>query len=411
MHESWIQRYILLALRLDKGTRAKYEAPFVEAYYGPQEWRRLVESEPEITAVELVREAQLLLDELAEQGWPGNRECYLSKHVLAMETLARKLCGEHFALVDEIRNCLDIELAWTDEVYFAQAHALYEAIVPGTGELGERVRNYQASLAFPPEQRELLREVIEQALVEARRRTQALVALPADESLEVRYLDTWEHDAAAYYLGDYRTQIVINVEATGKYVARLFDHKICHETYPGHHTEYVLKEQHLYREQGYLEQAICLTLCPQCVIQEGIAMTAHTLLFAEGEAERWIVEHVYRALGREVDPAVLVSLRQASEMLGSVEDNAALWLDAGRPDAEVAAYLVRYRLLTPERATAWVASLKHPLWGRYIPAYAGGQRLVARCLAGAQRRDVFRRLLTEQVTPGQLAEEAWKARK
>jgi hypothetical protein len=89
----------------------------------------------------------------------------------------------------------------------------------------------------------------------------------------------------------WRVQVEIEPEmtaaATAISLSRLFDHMVCHEGYPGHHTDYVLKEQYLAR-RGYTEQTMYLTLVPQCVISEGIAMVAHELIFSEGEAERWI---------------------------------------------------------------------------------------------------------------------------
>ena len=70
-----------------------------------------------------------------------------------------------------------------------------------------------------------------------------------------------------------------------------------------------------------IEQSIWLTLCPQCVIQEGIAMLAHEMVFTEGEAGQWPVEHVYRPFQKDVDDTVLLNYVEASQMLGSVWGN------------------------------------------------------------------------------------------
>lgn len=160
-----------------------------------------------------------------------------------------------------------------------------------------------------------------------------------------------EHEAAAYYQGNYRTHIVINTAAAATSLSRLFDHKVCHEGYPGHHTDYMLKEEHLARH-GYLEQTLYLTLVPQCVISEGIAMVAHEMIFAEGEAERWIAKQMDRVLHREVEASALLHLRQASDMLEGVWGNAAILLDEGHSEAEVAQYFVKYMLLPEDRATS-----------------------------------------------------------
>ena len=257
-------------------------------------------------------------------------------------------------------------------------------------------------IAYPQDQAHLLPQFIDLAFAEARERTRRLVGLPEGETFDIQYLPDWEHEAAAYYRGNYQTQIVMNVAATGISFSRLFDHKVCHEGYPGHHTEYILKEQHIYHQQGYIEQSLLLTLCPQCTIQEGIAMIAHEMIFAEGEAEQWLAEHVYRPLNREVDPLGLLRLRQASQMLEGVWHNTAILLDQGRSDQEVAQYFTRYMLLPEDTALNMVALLKHPIWGRNLLTYASGYRLMQRHLQGADRIAVFRRFLTEQITPSQL---------
>jgi hypothetical protein len=402
MSDWWLQEYLGLAFRLHTLIQATYESPFVEAFYGPPVWQAQAESEPPREASELVQQAIRLVSALPLQGFPSRREQYLGKHLKAMEILGRQLCGETFRLAEQASAYLDIQPAWTPEEQFEQAHTLYKQVLPGMGSLLERLQTYRARLAFPSDQQERIPSLVSLAFTEARRRTCHLAELPTAEALSFEYLTEWDHEAAAYYQGNYHTQITINMAATAQSIARLFDHKVCHEGYPGHHTEYILKEQHLYREQGYIEQAICLTLCPHSVLREGIATLAHEMIFMEGEAEEWIVEHIYRPLHQQVDPVVLLQLRRASQMLGGVWENAALLLDEGRPEAEVRAYCVRFLLISEESARRAVALLKHPIWGPYQLTYTAGQRVLRPWLQGSDKQAVFRRLLMEQWVPSQL---------
>jgi hypothetical protein len=403
MSENWLQKYIFLAFRLHKAVETAYGSPFVEEYWGPPAWREQVETEPEIAAADLVRQAIALSDTLPAQGFAPKREAYLGKQLKAMETLARKLCGETFTLAEWAVRCLDVHPVWTSEAQFEQAHALYESVLPGMGSLAERLQAYKAGVACPPEQTNLLPRLIDLAFAEARKRTRSMVELPDGETIDIQYLPEWEYEAAAYYRGNYRTHIVINTAVTATSLSRLFDHKVCHEGYPGHHTEYILKERNLAR-RGYTEQTLYLTLVPQCVISEGIAMVAHEMIFSEGEAEHWVAEQMDHMLHREVDAQALLRLRQASEMLEGVWCNAAMLLDEGRSEAEVAQYFVEYMLLPEDRARSYVALLKHPLYGLHFAlTYGNGQKLVRRWLQGSDREAVFHRFLTEQWTPTQLA--------
>jgi len=194
----------------------------------------------------------------------------------------------------------------------------------------------------------------------------------------------------------------MNLASTAAWFSRLFDHKVCHEGYPGHHTEYILKDQHLLRQGGFTEMAMYLMRVPQCVMSEGIAMVAHEMIFSEGEAEQWIADQMWRLLHKDVNATTLLRLRQASEILNGVWGNAAILLDEGHAEAEVAQYMVRYMLLSEETAIRYVTSLKHPLYGLYQLIYGVGQRLLRPWLKAPDRVAVFHRFLTEQWTPSQL---------
>ena len=76
-------------------------------------------------------------------------------------------------------------------------------------------------------------------------------------------------------------------------------------------------------------------------MSEGIAQVAHEMIFAEGEAERWIARQIHHLFHREVEAQTLLHLRQASDLLQGVWKNAAILLDAGHSEAEGAQYFVK----------------------------------------------------------------------
>jgi hypothetical protein len=158
MSETWPQEYILLAFRIHKAVQTTYggECLFVETYYGPQEWRQQAESEQEAAPADLVRQAMTLFDAIPAQGFASNREIYLAKHPRAMETLARKLCGETFSLEEEANRFLDIQPVWTPEAQFEQAQALYDSVLPGIGDIAERWQAYRAVIAYPQDRADIL---------------------------------------------------------------------------------------------------------------------------------------------------------------------------------------------------------------------------------------------------------------
>jgi hypothetical protein len=75
--------------------------------------------------------------------------------------------------------------------------------------------------------------------------------------------------------------------------------------------------------------------------------------------------------------------------------------DQGVDADAVADYLARWGLMSRARAVHAVSFLADPTWRAYIFCYVEGVRLCRRFVAGDAGR--FARLLTEQLTPADLA--------
>jgi len=256
--EKWLQSYVFLAFRLDTVIRRLYDWPFVTDYYGPPEWKEAVASEQGTASGELIQQAQTLLDTLSSQRFTPQRTQKLEKYLGMMETIGLKLCGVTFSLQEEMQRCWDVAVKWTSETEFEQALAIYESILPGSGPLPERLSAYEQQCALPDSQRHLLVNIVERALAETRKRTLALIPLPEEEQVTLQWFT--ERDALAYagYIGNYHSLIAIDPDSLAFNLPRLLDHFICHEIYPGHHTDTVLHELKLYRDQGSIETSLLI---------------------------------------------------------------------------------------------------------------------------------------------------------
>ncbi len=213
---------------------------------------------------------------------------------------------------------------------------------------------------------------MQRAAAEARRRTQAFVNLPAGEGIEMQTVSDQVFIGENWYLGNYRSRVELNTDLPTD-LNGLMDF-MCHECYPGHHTEFVLKEQRLFRERGYLEQAIFPIIGPQSVISEGIASSACEMIFTPEEAEQWLAEHMYPEAGIEPDSIDMAKLRKAMELLDyPVWGNAAFLLHEGRSDQEVVQYLIKYLMIPDEAALRFLEYLKVPFQEAYIFTYFYGR--------------------------------------
>lgn len=401
MSEPWLHDYTVLALRLQKAVDALTSYEPVEEYL-PPEWYEQVQHEPVQPAEMLVRDTQALMDALPEQHFEPWRTTYLAKLLCALETAGRRLQGERFSLQEEVLRCYDLHVDWLPESIFEQAHAMYNEALPGGGSLAERFRRWKAAFTLPPEKAHLLPSFLQRGLDEVRRRTGELVSLPADEQIEIQPVVDRPIRAIACYLGNHRSRILLN-PAVPFPLTDLF-YVLCHEGYPGHLAEAMLKDDALVQQRGYLEQRVSLLSTPPFVISEGLALLAHEMLFAPGEAEQWLAEHIYPEAGMSSDGSDLTKIQHATDLLFGVSCNAVWLLNEGRPDTEVRDYLMLYALMDDEAAHRQLASLQRPLRETYIFTYFYGRRLLEPILQGPQRRERLHQLLTQQITPSDLEE-------
>jgi hypothetical protein len=287
------ERYINLSFAIERQIPG-----FVDAYFGPPELRdqalRGLPPAPE----ELRQAAAALLDEVARAPYGRRRRDYLLAQLRAMHTVCCRLDGEKLGYRDEVRACFDVEPAHTPEELFDDALVALDALLPGDEPLVQRLHAWRQRYLVSPA---AARELIDVIAHEARRRTQALLTLPAGEAVAFALVSDKPWSGYNWYEGGYRSRVEINTDLP-LYLNALVG-LICHEAYPGHHTEHAAKEQLLYAERGYGEQAIQLISAPECVVSEGIATLAESILFDANELYHWQAEELYPRAGIVGDPA------------------------------------------------------------------------------------------------------------
>lgn len=382
-------RYIQLAFAIEQ-----HVAGFVDAYFGPPELRAAA---PTLPPDAIVSAIAALRAEVAAGDYPARRKGYLGAQLRAMEATARKLAGEPIAFSDEVRACFDIEPTFTPEADFAAANAALDELLPGTGDLAERMATWRRRFEVSPE---VARRMIDLVSAEARARTAALIDLPEGDAVEFALVSDKPWAGYNWYLGGGRSLVEINTDLPIRANALL--DLICHEAYPGHHTEHALKEVRLYRELGWGEQAIQLINVPECVISEGIATLAAAQIFGD-EAHTWAAEQLYPLGGIAGDPERERQIEQAQRTLRALSSNAATLLhERGADPEEVVRYIMRYGLRSEREARQSLRFVSTPLWRSYAFTYFVGRDLIGRWLAAGDRAARFRQLLTEQVYPSML---------
>lgn len=387
-------------LRLVLEIHAHHIDGYVDAYYGPEALKTEVEASPAKTSAELLDAVADLQSRIPATD--PTRQAYLTAGLRGIECTVRMLNGEAIDYLDEVYRIYDIRPELVDEVRFTEAHKELDRALP-VGKQGDSLAARLGAWrkAFEVETDQAL-PLLDLARVETRRRALAITDLPDDESVEISLVKGQPWSAYNWYLGNGRSLIEFNTDMPLQATALIGT--FAHEGYPGHHTEHLLKEKALYREKGYAEQAAMLLHSPAAVIAEGIATIALEMIFPEGDHHEWNVERLLPAAKIATTPDMAEQLRRISNAGGDlryVTGNAAILYHTGKLDREQTIdYIRTYGLVTAERAAKSFSFLSHPLYRSYIFTYSVGYDLIK---ATDNPQQTFRRLLTQQLLPSQLA--------
>jgi len=396
------QTYVKLVLAV-----GIHEPSYVDAYYGPAEWRAEVErdrpSVPQIRAdaerlLGRIRALPPAADEVGIQ-----RQRYLVKQLGALLARLDMIEGKRLRFDDESRALYDAVAPVVPESRFQSVLERIDQLVPGSGPLPSRIEKLRQTVVIP---RERLDAVLIRAVTECRERTRRHIALPEGESFTVEYVTDKPWGGYNWYQGNYRSIIQINTDLP-TFIDRAID-LACHEGYPGHHVQGVLLERQLVRGRGWTEFTVLPLYGPLSLVAEGSANFGIELAFPGDERVEFERRVLYPLAG--LDPALAANYGEVAELLvelrHATNQAARRYLD-GEIDADAAAaYLVRYTLAEPERARKMVTFIERNR--SYVINYNLGRDLVRRWISMQpdvdRRWAAFERLLSTPMTASDLAQ-------
>jgi hypothetical protein len=388
-----VTRYLELGLRLGRLLDG-----LVDAYYGPPELKRSIHNEPTPDPSRLVADARALIAALdaGDGDLDAHRRRWLRGQVRGLLVTARRFAGETIGFVDEVEECYGVRPTHVDNDEIERAQQRIDAVLPGTGPLGERLVAWREAQAVPVD---VLPRAIESLAEDFRERTDRLFGLPEGEHIDFELVSNEPWSGFNYYLGGLRSRVVINTDLPVLSIS--LGHLVAHEAYPGHHTEHTRKEVGLVRRRGHVEETIFLVGTPQCLLAEGLADLGLEVIVPSDRHET-VAAHL-RPLGVRYDAEIASAVSEAGELLGNaVRGNVALMLhDQGASEDDAVAYAERWGLLPRNRAQKVVEFQTDPTWRSYIFCYIDGLRLCRQYVAGDATR--FERLITEPLLPEDLA--------
>ena len=397
------RRYLLLSLRLER------VAPgFVDSYVGPPELAEAVAAEPTPLPADLHDEA-LRLREVAA-GLDGDdlpsasRRRWFEGQLVAIGALARQAGGEEIAFLDLTDQLFGLHVTPVPEAELAGARDRLDAALPGRGSLAARVEAGRDRLIVPPERTLQLLQASARRFREITRRD---FDLPDEEGIDWEAVHDQPWGAYASFIGRGRTRVQINLDLPRQ--VPLIAYLASHEAYPGHHAEGIVKEVALIKGAGLGEATLRTMNTPEAVLAEGQADVAREVVMSDRE-----LEDELRLIGREVgvdgDWATVVAASQATlDLSGALGNAAIMFHHAGRPEAEVRAWLEAWVPQAPDQVAHAMRIIKDPIGSTYTFTYREGARLIRPWLEVTGQTSGFWRLLSEQLSPSVLAAELAEA--
>lgn len=393
--------YVRLVLEL--GVR---DDGYVDAYYGPAEWKTAAQAHPrtvpQLAATTAVLSRRLETIRTRPATLPDRRKRFLAAQLRAASTRLRMLQGERLSFRDEAIGLYGVDPQLPPLARYDDILARLERLVPGDGPLAQRVDAYMERFTIP---RDRLDAVMRAAIAECRRRTVEQIPLPGTEHFTLEFVTGRSWSGYNWYQGNYGSLIQVNTDLPVR-MSRAVDLG-CHEGYPGHHVYNMLLERNLARGRNWVEYMVYPLYSPQSFIAEGSANYGIELAFPGDARLAFEQRALYPLAGLSTDgSAVYNQLNDAIRDLGLARIGiAADFLDGRIDRAEAVRRLERYNLMSQSRAEQSLAFIQQ--YRAYVINYGLGRDMVAASIergraTPAQRWARMRRLLSEPTLPSDL---------
>jgi hypothetical protein len=398
------EHYVKLVLAL-----GQHDADYVDAYYGPAEWKTEAEAK-KIGLDAIARSAADLSGALAKQTRPAGemaalRFQYLQRQLAALAARVRMLKGERLSFDEESKALYDAVAPTLAESHFQEILDRLEKRFPGNEPLVQRYDAFRSAFVIP---RPKLDAVFQRAIEACRERTRAHVTLPEGERFTVEYVTNKSWSGYNWYQGGFRSLIQVNTDLP-IYIDRAID-LACHEGYPGHHVYNVLLEKNLVKDRGWKEFTVYPLFSPQSLIAEGTANFGIEVAFPGRDRIEFERAVLFPLAG--LDPSRAAEYYEVQALVDQLayagNEAARRYINKQIDAAQATAWLERYALMPHDRAAQRVRFFDQ--YRSYVINYNLGKDLIRRYIESrggtasepARRWQEFERLLSSPRLPSGL---------
>jgi hypothetical protein len=399
--------YVKLVLEV-----GKYDPNFVDAYYGPKEWKPKEENlQFDSTAHnKLITKADSLINELellseyAATELETLRYRYLYKQLFAVKTKIIILNGSVLPFDLESRALYDVSPPGEEGEYENTLDEL-DKLLPGKGDVSERFIYLRKKFEIPKNK---IDEVFDAAIKECKSRTNKYINLPPGEKFKVEYVTNKPWGAYNWYKGNLFSVIQIATDFP-IYIDRAVG-LAAHEGYPGHHVYNILLEKNLVKDKGWIEYTVYPLYSPQSLIAEGTAVVGEKLLFPGDERIKFEKKVLFPIANLDTANADLYykALALQEKLDGASILAAKNYLNGEWKKEEAIAWLQKFQLMTKERAEKYLSFIE--TYRSYVVTYDMGEILIRDYLERnggtednlARKWEILTKLMSTPQTPSGL---------
>lgn len=261
----------LVELTLKAGT---IDENLVDSYIGTIE----IDTTEEYNIDDLKKSFELLTKDILEIDADTESKMYRKNYQIgianAVITRLRVLNAEKISFIDECENIYQYTPEVKEYEYFDSLLIEVDNYLAGDESLHIKLSNYRQNFKIKYSK---IDEAFRKSVEEARKVTSNYITLPDSESVVIEYLDGAPWSAYNWYQGKYKSLIQVNMQSN-IYLERVLD-LAAHESYPGHHVYYSLRDKMYYQDSGFVEFSIYTLFSPVSFLAEGTAVYGNDLVF------------------------------------------------------------------------------------------------------------------------------------
>ena len=380
------ERYVKLVLAV-----GQHDADYVDAFYGPAEWRKEAEAAklalPAIDAQAAALEAEIpgafgaIRPVRADAELWALRQQYLQRQLAALRSRVAMLQGKKMTFDEESLALYDAVAPVKPESEFAAVLKQLDARLPGSGTLIERYDAYKQGFVIATAR---VDRVFQEAIRGCRQRM-SFVELPSNERFTVEYVTGKSWSGYNWYQGNFRSLIQVNTDLP-IYIDRAID-LACHEGYPGHHVYNALLEKNLVVDRGWIEFTVYPLFSPQSLIAEGTANYGIEVAFPLQERLRFEQDVLFPIAGLDATkaPEYYQVLDLVDRLSYAGNEAARRYINGEIDRAGAVAWLEKYAMYTKPRAEQRVRFIDQ--YRSYVINYNLGKDLVRAYIERKMGRD------------------------